>query len=524
MKSLPDCRSATAAWLLSRKRVRVALVLASAAGLAGMMGLVAAAPAKTAYSAQTWWNPGAGGVMPASISYKDDHGRLGLINASGSINTQDHPFFTPLGANGRACVTCHQPSDGMSLSAATAQRRWTETGGKDPLFAPIDGANCPGLPRLERASHSLLLDRGLFRVSQVWPPRGPDGRTIRPEFKIEVVRDPTGCNTDPVYGLNSANPMISVYRRPRVVANLKYVTNSAGLFNAKNVAMTMPLDPDTGKPVGLNFMADAREVSLKSQAISAVLTHEQGAAAPSKEQLQRIVDFEMQLYSAQAADAIGGPLYYRGGPQALGPEAMRDGKSGVLADYLDNPVFKSFEVWKKAAPGTTPQQRAFRASAARGFDIFFVRPFWIRDAQYINTVGLGNPTKRTCATCHNTQLTGQDLTAGWGDLGTTNRPWAKESPELPLFKITCNENAPPHTFLGRVIYTQDPGRALVSGRCIDVGSIVMQQFRGLSARAPYFSNGSAANLRELVDFYDRRFTIGFSEQEKQDLVNFLSVL
>jgi cytochrome c peroxidase len=122
------------------------------------------------------------------------------------------------------------------------------------------------------------------------------------------------------------------------------------------------------------------------------------------------------------------------------------------------------------------------------------------------------------------QMTGMDLTAGWMDLGTTNAPWATEAPELPLFKITCDPDLPPHTFLGRVIYTQDPGRALISGKCNDVGAIVMQQFRGLAARAPYFSNGSAKNLRELVDFYDRRFNIRFSEQEKQDLVNFLSVL
>jgi hypothetical protein len=27
-----------------------------------------------------------------------------------------------------------------------------------------------------------------------------------------------------------------------------------------------------------------------------------------------------------------------------------------------------------------------------------------------------------------------------------------------------------------------------------------------------------------VDFYDRRYTIGYSEQEKQDLVNFLGAL
>jgi len=52
----------------------------------------------------------------------------------------------------------------------------------------------------------------------------------------------------------------------------------------------------------------------------------------------------------------------------------------------------------------------------------------------------------------------------------------------------------------------------------------MQQFRGLAARAPYFSNGSAATLRELVDFYDRRYNIQYTEREKEDLVNFLSTL
>ena len=75
-----------------------------------------------------------------------------------------------------------------------------------------------------------------------------------------------------------------------------------------------------------------------------------------------------------------------------------------------------------------------------------------------------------------------------------------------------------------MIYTTDPGRALISGRCVDVGSIVMQQLRGLAARAPYFSNGAAENLREVVDFYDRRFDMKLSEAEKYDLINFLEVL
>jgi len=114
--------------------------------------------------------------------------------------------------------------------------------------------------------------------------------------------------------------------------------------------------------------------------------------------------------------------------------------------------------------------------------------------------------------------------ARWIDTGSTNQPAAIAAPDLPLFKITCNANAPAHPFLGRVILTQDPGRALVTGKCADVGAITVQQLRGLSARAPYFSNGSAATLGDVVDFYDRRFKAGYSAQEKQDLVNFLSVL
>ena len=75
-----------------------------------------------------------------------------------------------------------------------------------------------------------------------------------------------------------------------------------------------------------------------------------------------------------------------------------------------------------------------------------------------------------------------------------------------------------------MIYSTDPGRALISGKCADVGSIVMQQLRGLAARAPYFANGSARTLREVVDFYDRRFDIKLSDSDKDDLVNFLGVL
>ena len=497
----------------------------------------AAQEAAAARAAQ-WWSPGQGGTLPASTSYADNYGRLGLLNTGGALDTRNHPFFTPIGTNGRACVTCHQPADAMSLSLDDVRRRWDATEGHDPLFAAIDGQNCPDLPPEDPASHSLLLDRGLIRVFLPWPPRARDGSVIEPQFTIEVVRDPTGCNTSTKYGLGSATPMISVYRRPRPAANLKYVIASdfgVGPFNIKD-GQPAARDPDTGKFVNQNMMADAREPTLKTQAISAALTHLQATKPPGKAVLERIIGFESQIYAAQSFSRGAGDLTEPGHPPALGPRALADGRTSVLGNNITNYVFPMGDVWKslpRTGDADMDERNAFRESVARGHDVFFFRTFWIKDAMHLNTVGLGNPVKRTCSTCHGMHMTGMDTANGWMDIGTTNlpwavetpvSPWAKQAPEMPLFKLTCDKAPAPHPFLGRVIYTQDPGRALITGRCNDIGTIVMQQFRGLAARPPYFSNGSARTLRELVDFYDRRFNIQYSEREKEDLVNFLSTL
>lgn len=471
-----------------------------------------------------WLQPGGGATLPAAGNYENESGKLGVLNTSGPVDTRNHPFFSPLGTNGRACVTCHQPADAMSISVRTIRARWAATKGRDPLFAPVDGSNCPDLPQDRESSHSLLLNRGLFRVFLPWPPRAADGSPVKPEFKIEAIRDPTGCNNSPKYGLHSAAPMVSVYRRPRVAANAKYFTFSAGLFSPKQLAMPMAVDPETGKAVGMNMMADARALTLKAQAIDAALNHEQAASAPTKEQLERIEEFERQIFTAQIFDNAAGSLVGENAPSELGPQNLARERPGVLGDNFATPVFGNFDVWKKPLHAESPAQQAARESIARGADVFFTRPFWIRDSQHINSIGLGNPVKRACSTCHNAHMTGQDLVSGWVDVGTTNLPAAGDQPDLPLFKITCDPTAPPHAYLGRVIYTHDPGRALISGKCFDVGTIVMEQFRGLAARAPYFSNGSAESLRELVDFYDRRYTIGFTDLEKQDLVNFLKTL
>ena len=164
------------------------------------------APARGAEAPDRWWAPGEARAWPALLEYGNALGAVGVLRDGAALPTKDHPFFAPLGSNGRACVTCHQPADAMSLAAETARERWQVTQGRDPLFAAIDGSNCPHLPQDDPASHSLLLQRGLIRVALPWPPRDAAGQPIDPEFTLEVVRDPTGCNTHPAYGLASPAP------------------------------------------------------------------------------------------------------------------------------------------------------------------------------------------------------------------------------------------------------------------------------------------------------------------------------
>ena len=425
---------------------------------------------RTYATGEAWWNAGWGGILPWDENYDNPDGQVSIKNRSGAIRTKDHAFFDPLGTNGRACVTCHQPASAMGLGTFTIRQRWIDTAGKDPVFAAFDGSNCPSLPQEAVASHSLLIEHGLFRIPLPWPPKD----VAKPAFKLEVVSDPTGCNASALYGLKSSSPTVSVYRRPRVVANLD----------------TLLSGPGSDAPV---FMADGRELSLESQARNATLGHEQSHRSPTAEQLKQIVEFEQQIYASQNADIRGG-LFKE---TALGVENLEQGRARSLSM-----IAVSFDPWRTGPSEMAAVQRDFRASVVRGNEIFGGRVFGLGGVS-------GAPSKSgSCATCHSAGTT------RWMDIGSTT---AGAAGHLPLFKITCEAT-------GKVTYSQDPGRALISGKCEDVGAIVVQQFRGLAARAPYFANGTAKDLDAVVEFYDKRFGIGYTDQQKRDLANFLKVL
>ena len=48
--------------------------------------------------------------------------------------------------------------------------------------------------------------------------------------------------------------------------------------------------------------------------------------------------------------------------------------------------------------------------------------------------------------------------------------------------------------------------------------------RGLWQHAPYFHDGSAADLLSVVDHYDRHFQLNLTPRQKADLVEFLKSL
>ncbi len=65
---------------------------------------------------------------------------------------------------------------------------------------------------------------------------------------------------------------------------------------------------------------------------------------------------------------------------------------------------------------------------------------------------------------------------------------------------------------------------MISGKWNDIGRFKGPILRALATRAPYFHNGSAKDLHGAVEFYDTRFGMALTPDEKSDLVAFLRTL
>ena len=449
--------------------------------------------------------------LPNLFPFHDQSGVVETNSANGSFN-ENGPFFQSLGTNGRACATCHRAENGMGLSAARAEQIFEATGGHDPLFSTVDGAVCPAATPGHPLDFSLLRHNGLLRIAIQLP--------ANPQFTISAVSDPYGCAlvTDPSTGLQIA----SVYRRPLPASNLRFLTSV--MFDGRETVAPLN-DPQT---FAANLLTD-----LKHQALDATLGHAQATTAPSDAQQTQMAEFELALNSAQAVETSVGRLDSEGalgGPRFLATvpffPAINDALGADPTGAAFNPnVFTLYSKWLDSGD---PHRR----SVARGEEIFNNHPLTITSVRGLNDA-LNQPSiSGTCTTCHDTPNVGDHSVGLPLEIGTSRTANFETNPviqaavsrlsmpSLPVFQLVCN--AGPDS--GEVVYTSDPAKALLTGLCTDIGRGKGMLLRGLAARAPYFHNGSAATLEEVVEFYNTRFQMNLSEQEKRDLVNFLKTL
>lgn len=461
----------------------------------------------------------------SSQAFTDPTGVLGVVNINGTTNTAG-AFFQSLGTNGRSCASCHVASQAFSFSAAAAQARFEQSAGQDPLFAAVDGANCPGAAQGDRSERSLILQAGLIRIALPTPANA--------QFTISVVHDPYGCaiTPDPKGGA----PVVSVYRRPLPTTNLKFL--STVMFDGRETLAPLN-NPGT---FTTNLIAD-----LTHQATDATLGHAQAAQPPTADQLAQIVNFELGLFTAQSRDALAGNLtavQAQGGPEYLAHQAYYPGVNDSLGGDPTGAAFNPsaitlFASWARLTDTEDLTTNARRAVAA-GEELFNTFPIQITNVRGLNdNPALGSPTSFIghCTSCHDTPNVGNHSLPLPLDIGTAHAPLSGmetdsaiasalsqlSMPDLPIYLIQgCpNPFAPgqPESF-----YTSDPGKALLTGRCSDFNRLKGPILRGLAARAPYFHNGAAASLSEVVNFYDKRFGLGLTDVQKADLVAFLNSL
>jgi hypothetical protein len=434
-------------------------------------------------------------------------GEARSVIVAGTSSTQSPATRTLLGTNGRFCNTCHGSTIGWGLNPEDDQARFdlipgvnrhsfdvgsavsnaqaTANDQLDPLFRVNDGTVSPGAdvstPEARSSSYALLLSRALIRIG-LPVPAGAD-------YQLVTIDDP--------YGHATATEL-SLFRRTLPMTNLRFETTIMWDGRA-----TVPGDLDA---------------SLRRQAIDATLTHAQATHPPPDDVLGQIVSEELDSVFAQRLDALAGDL------QAIGAQ-------GGPLPLFDRQV--SFYAGMNSFPGPDPHGVAFnpdvftlyagwassndlhQAAIARGEAIFNRRTFQVSRVSGLNDVLGQNSVTATCGTCHNTPEVGANSQGLLFDLGLADA--SRRRPDVPLYRFsnlrTQEERA-----------LTDPGQGLITGKWEQLGRFKVPGLRGLAAHPPYFHDGSAASISEVVEFVDARFTIGLTAEEKGDLEAFLAAL
>jgi hypothetical protein len=479
-------------------------------------------------------------VVPRFQQFSDPDGAFANLNLGGPTDTTSNPFFQDMGTNGRRCVTCHQASDAWSVTPPHIRQRFEATDGTDPIFRPVDGATCPtaNVSTVEerREAYSLLLTKGLIRIGI--------GVPANADYQVVSVYNKYGCN---------ATDVISMYRRPLPTTNLPFL--SAVMFDGREST------PASGtiKILYSNYPTSLLN-DLAHQSVDATLIHAQGDGThPTPEEQQQIVDFETKIFTAQIRDRHAGQLDEdgaNGGPAALSTQSFfisvnssvhflipafeQPGGRVTPGDNLfTSNIFNLYDKWAQGQNEEHGEHYAARHAIAHGEQLFNTLQIPISGVAGINDevaagglVAGGIPSfTGTCGTCHDTPNVGNHsfptpLNIGTGDPSPANPSVnlggldVSYLPEITVCKLDPTSDVPTNNCKT----TTDLGQALIDGKFDHVGKIKGPILRGLAARAPYFHNGSAATLMDAVNFYDTRFDLHLSEQDKDDLVAFLKTL
>jgi hypothetical protein len=450
----------------------------------------------------------------------DATGAIETFNVNGHTDTNG-AFFQSLGTNGRSCSTCHLADQAMSISPPQIRRRFEQTRGRDPLFNAVDGANCGDAKTASESAHSLLLSHGLIRIALAVPSNA--------QFTVTAVHDPYGCALapDPVSG----QMILSTYRRPLPSTNLRML--STMMWDGRESPAASALNSKATFAANLN-------ADLMQQAKDAVAIHAQGNKVPTVAQLNDIIAFEMGLSTAQAYDRHAGALDARGalgGARNLAGEEYYPGINDVLGADPDGIAFDEssmtlFAAWENGGEA--------RRDIAAGEVLFNTAPLTISAVRGLNdSAALGNPVsfKGTCTTCHDSPNVGNHSLPLPLDIGIghTPRPGFEsdpnvakgiaelDEPDLPVFLVS---GCPTPFSAGQPVsfYTTDLGKGMITGLCSDLNRLKGPILRGLAARAPYFHNGAAATLLQAVNFYNQRFAMNLTDEQKNQLVAFLNSL
>jgi hypothetical protein len=234
---------------------------------------------------------------------------------------------------------------------------------------------------------------------------------------------------------------------------------------------------------GANTVGTVLRDGLIKQARGNVTGAQQGAPA-ADDVIFAIVDYEAALSHAQLIMTSVGRLDSdgaHGGPAAANAQPLVDARFDLYDAWQNSPSAQRRQIW-------------------RGQEIF------------------NNPNAasgRICRGCHTAANNGQNVNGGLFDIGTS-RP-AVAHPDMAVYTFRRNSD-------GATVQSTDPGRGIRTGNFSDLNRFKTPNLRGLASRPPYFHNGIAAAVEDVVQHYETVVGFMFTPAERADLVAFLKAL